>query len=78
MRVNHSHNAWRDQVQQEIYLLQNLKHPRVIKFLQHFYTTNHAYIVMEYASNGPLSKYLQEKRERKSFLNENVSGNAVC
>lgn len=75
MKVNHSsHVAWLEQVQQEIYLLQNLKHPRIIKFLQQFYTTNHVCIVMEHADGGPLSKFLQQKQMEKSYIDQYVSG----
>lgn len=74
MKVNQSLQvAWYEQVQQEIYLLQNLNHPRIIKFHQQFCTTNHVCIVMEHADGGPLSKFLVERREQSSYIDQYVS-----
>lgn len=63
-----------DMIKKEIYLLQNLNHPRIIRFLTHFTlpSDNNFYIVMEYASNGSLSKSLVARRARVQFLSENV------
>lgn len=63
-------------IQQEIYLLQNLTHPRIIKFHGYFYTQDidkYINIVMEYASFGPLSKLIAERFSQRLFLEENVS-----
>lgn len=74
MKVNRSsHIELHELVQQEIYLLENLNHPRIIKFLQQFHTTNHVCIVMEYAEGGPLSAFLQQKQAEKSRIDQYVS-----
>lgn len=74
MKVNRSSQSeWREQVEQEIYLLQNLKHPRIIKFLDCFHTTNHVNIVMELATEGPLSTYLAARRLKRAQLDQYVS-----
>lgn len=62
-----------DHVENEIYLLRNLKHPRIIKFLDAFYADNCVHIVMEYAANGPLSKFLSQKLRQKQYMDESVS-----
>lgn len=66
-----------EMIQKEIYLLENLNHPRIIRFLTNFTlrSDNNFYIVMEYACNGSLSKSLVDRRARVQFLSENVRNN---
>lgn len=68
-------NTHYEQVKEEIYLLKNLKHPRIITMYSHFSIVgdNHMYIVMEYAEQGALAALLAGKRMTKSYLNEYVS-----
>lgn len=68
-----SQSGWLEQVEHEVYLLQNLKHPRIIKFLDCFHTTNHVHIVMELATEGPLSTYLAARRHKREHLDQYVS-----
>lgn len=63
-----------EMIKQEIYLLQNLAHPRIIGLYEYFCSDNNnecIYIVMEYASRGSLSKMLNEQQ---TFFDESVSG----
>lgn len=64
-----------DLIQQEIYLLQNLIHPRIIHLYDYFYSNDNAfvYIVMELAAFGPLSKMITHRRARLEFFHEMVS-----
>lgn len=62
-----------EMIQQEIYLLQNLAHPRIIGLYEYFCSDADdkcIYIVMEYASNGSLSKMINDQR---NYFGENVS-----
>lgn len=61
-------------IRKEIYILTNLNHPRIIRFLSYFTVANdrHFYIAMEYACNGTLSDYLTERRSHLQSLEEDV------
>lgn len=61
-------------IQQEIYLLQNLSHPRIISLYNYFFSNDGKYIhiVMEYARNGPLSKLIATKLSNDEAFEENV------
>lgn len=63
------------QIQQEIYLLQNLIHPRIIKLYSYFYSNDcdYIFIIMEYASYGSLAKLIAQQIKEDRFLNEKVS-----
>lgn len=67
-------NTFADMMEREIYLLMNLKHPRIINMHSHFSVVgdDHIYIVMEYAHNGSLENFIIERRHRIQFLSENV------
>jgi serine/threonine-protein kinase ULK/ATG1 len=58
----------------EIIILQNLKHPNIVKFEDVKKTKKHFYIVMEYCNGGELSKALEEYQNRygKPFSQEIV------
>ena len=58
----------------EIIILQNLKHPNIVKFEDVKKTKKHFYIVMEYCNGGELSKALEKYQERygKPFSQEIV------
>lgn len=62
-------------IRKEVYILANLNHPRVIRFLSYFTMAKdrHFYIAMEYACNGALSTYLTNRRCRLQYLAEDVS-----
>ena len=44
----------------EVIILQNLKHPNIVKFEDVKKTKKHFYIVMEYCNGGELSKALEK------------------
>ena len=58
----------------EIYILQNLKHPNIVKYENIKKTSKHFYIVMEYCNGGELSKALEkyQKIYKKPFSQEIV------
>lgn len=63
-----------EMIQQEIYLLKNLVHPRIISLYAYFYSNDGKYIhiVMEYAEHGSLSKLIADKTLKNQRFNENV------
>ena len=58
----------------EIIILQNLKHPNIVKYEDVKKTKKHFYIVMEYCNGGELSKALKKYQDRygKPFSQEIV------
>lgn len=62
-------------IRQEIYLLQNLIHPRIIRLYSYFYSNDGDYIniIMEYASHGSLTKLIASQLKKDAFLHESVS-----
>ena len=58
----------------EINILNNLKHPNIVKFVQVKKTKNHYYIVMEYCNGGELEKALEKYQIKygKAFSEEIV------
>ena len=48
----------------EIIILQNLKHPNIVKYEDVKKTKKHFYIVMEYCNGGELSKALEKYQEK--------------
>ena len=58
----------------EIIILQNLKHPNIVKFEDVKKTKKHFYIVMEYCNGGELSQALEKYQEKygKPFSQEIV------
>ena len=58
----------------EIIILQNLKHPNIVKYEDVKKTKKHFYIVMEYCNGGELSKALEKYQDRygKPFSQEIV------
>lgn len=61
-------------IQQEIYLLQHLIHPRIIRLFDYYYSNdgNYIHIIMEYATRGSLAKFIANKINDNQFLNERV------
>lgn len=61
-------------IQQEIYLLQNLIHPRIIRFYSSFLSNDcdYIHIIMEYAPHGSLAQLIAKQLEADQFLDENV------
>ena len=58
----------------EIYILQKLNHPNIVKYESIKKTTKHFYIVMEYCNGGELSKALEKYQDKynKPFSQEIV------
>ncbi|XP_074595583.1 testis-specific serine/threonine-protein kinase 2-like [Brevipalpus obovatus] len=53
----------------ELYVLEKVDHPNVVKMYEHFVVDDKVYIFMEYAAGGTLSEYVRKKgpiRERKA------------
>lgn len=68
-------DAHMELIQQEIYLLENLAHPRIINLHTYFYSNDGKYIhlVMEYARNGSLSKMIATQAATNKHFSEKVS-----
>ena len=64
----------RKYLENEILVLQYLNHPNIVKFIDLKKTTNHYYIMMEYANGGELSKNLEKYMDKynKAFSEEIV------
>ena len=64
----------RKYLENEIRVLQYLNHPNIVKFIDLKKTTNHYYIMMEYANGGELSKNLEKYMDKynKAFSEEIV------
>jgi serine/threonine protein kinase len=66
-----------EQVQEEMAVLAQLKHPNIIRLLEVHFINNCFYFVMEYASCGSMVQYiygqeggcLQEDKARRLFIN---------
>lgn len=58
----------------ELYVLEKVEHPNIVKLYEHFVIDDKVYIFMEFASGGTLSEYVRkkgpvkEKRARRWFL----------
>lgn len=63
-----------EMIQHEIFLLQNLIHPRIITLYSYFYSNDGKYIniVMEYAKYGSLSTLIAGKADKKQQFDEKV------
>lgn len=69
------------QMQQEVYLLQNLKHPHIIPMLTSFTEVNknsvYIFIIMEYAEHGAVSALLQKRSQTNLQFEENVCSDVI-
>lgn len=65
------------QIMQEIYLLKNLNHPRIIKMCEYFIGKEGDHlcvsIVMEYANKGPLSTLILNQKSTGLLFDEKVA-----
>ena len=55
-------------IRKEIHLHKQLNHPNVIKLVDYFYENKVIYILLEYASNGDLYKFLLKNRNCSNKL----------
>lgn len=64
----------RNKVIQEGEILYQLEHKNIIKFIQFFLDKpkNRAYIIMEFAAEGDLSKKIREQRESGLYFKESI------
>lgn len=63
-----------EDIKKEIYMLNSLMHPRIIRYYAHFIHTNLcANILMEYASKGSLYTLLNKRMKFRRYLTEEVS-----
>lgn len=68
----------RNMIANEIYILSNLNHPRIVRLFTSFQMAkdNHFCITMEYAVNGSLKQFLEQRhkeRDRTRYFTQNVS-----
>lgn len=61
-------------VNQEIYLLKNLQHPRIIRLINSFLIENGNYIClqMEYAKYGTLKQLIARHKSNKRYFKQSV------
>ncbi|CAF0865319.1 unnamed protein product [Adineta steineri] len=62
----------------EVFLLQQLDHPNIIKYISHFIDNNDLYIVLELASAGDLSQMFESLHQKKKLLNEKTIWKFFC
>lgn len=58
------------QTEQESCLLSKLNHPNIVKFIESFTNSNCLFIVMEYADNGDLNKFIQNWKVLNKLIPE--------
>ena len=58
-----------ERVTREIQILKKVKHPNIIQLYQIIESSKHIFLVMEYAENGELYKYILQRKK----LSENES-----
>lgn len=58
----------------EVRILASLNHPNIIKFVSGMFDSNEddLYLFMEYASEGDLSMLIENAKERKKRISENL------
>ncbi|CAF0909350.1 unnamed protein product [Adineta steineri] len=67
-----------DDCKREVFLLQQLDHPNIIKYISHFIDNNDLYIVLELARAGDLSKMFRSFRKRNILLKEKIIWKFFC
>ncbi|CAF0865085.1 unnamed protein product [Adineta steineri] len=67
-----------DDCKREVFLLQQLDHPNIIKYISHFIDNNDLYIVLELASEGDFSKMFRSFRKNNKLLNEKTIWKFFC
>jgi len=61
-------------IRSEIDILKFCKHPKIVKFLDHFENSDFIFIILEYIKNGDLRDYmLMEKKHNRDILESVVS-----
>ncbi|KAH7815568.1 putative plant dual-specificity MAP kinase kinase family domain protein [Monocercomonoides exilis] len=59
-----------DQRKKEVHILQRMKSPFVVQYLEHFYDENYTYIIMEHCQNGDLRHLLEAHKKKQSYFEE--------
>lgn len=54
----------------EVKLMQDLKHPHIIKYYHSFIDWSYFYILMEYATGGDLHKLMDKHSDSKTLFSE--------
>eukprot|EP00471_Norrisiella_sphaerica_P011725 CAMPEP_0184494822 /NCGR_PEP_ID=MMETSP0113_2-20130426/29654_1 /TAXON_ID=91329 /ORGANISM="Norrisiella sphaerica, Strain BC52" /LENGTH=1046 /DNA_ID=CAMNT_0026880725 /DNA_START=302 /DNA_END=3442 /DNA_ORIENTATION=+ len=56
----------------EVQLLSKLHHPNIVTYVDSFHADDHLCIVMEFYKDGNLGSFIEQQRERKEALSEEV------
>ena len=62
-------------VKLEAKILYSIKSPYVVRYYDSFEEKNFLNIIMEYCNGGDLSKFIEEKKSKKEYLNEDLIWN---
>jgi len=67
----------------EIAIHKSLKHPGVVKFIDHFEDEKNVYIILELCTDGNLNEYFKEQKtlkehEVRSYLRQMISALKYC
>ena len=60
----------RHQAIKEIDIIKRCKHPNIVKYFEHFVDDNNFMIVMEYCSGKNLHEFLEKRKLRDEYLEE--------
>ena len=63
---------YEEMIKKEIYLLLQLKHPRIIQFQNYFLCHDYVYIAMEYAKNGTLHEQITNRKKDHLYFPQKV------
>lgn len=59
-------------VKREVYILLNLKHPRILSMFEYFRAENYVFIVTEYVTGGTLAELIQRHNNEQIQFREKV------
>lgn len=54
----------------EAKIMSSLKHPHIITYHTSFVEGEYVYILMEYAQNGDLHKYIETQKQKEKYISE--------
>lgn len=61
-----------EMVKREVYILLNLKHPRILTMFEYFRAENYVFIVTEYVTGGTLAQLIEQHNDQMTKFSEKV------